>query len=54
MQQQIMSKRYCHKSGVSEGLLFNANSEIIQLYHGETKLISNEMIMKSALLDQHA
>jgi hypothetical protein len=43
-----------HKSGVSEGLLFNANSEIIQLYHGENKLISNEMIMKSALLDQHA
>ena len=43
-----------HKSWVSEWLLFNANSEIIQLYHGENKLISNEMIMKSSLFDQHA
>jgi hypothetical protein len=28
---------------VSEWLLFNANSAIIQLYHDENKLISNEM-----------
>jgi hypothetical protein len=34
---------------VSEWLLFNANSAIIQLYHGENKLIYNEMIMKSSL-----
>ena len=34
---------------VSEGLLFNANSAIFQLYHGENKLIFNEMMMKSAL-----
>jgi hypothetical protein len=29
----------------SEWLLFNANSEISQLYHGEDKLIVNEMMM---------
>ena len=34
---------------VSECLLFNANSAICQLYHGENKLIFNEMMMKSAL-----
>jgi len=30
-------------------LLFNANSEIFQLYHCENNLIFNEMIMRSAL-----
>jgi len=30
-------------------LLFNANSPIVQLYHGVSKLIFNEMIMMSAL-----
>jgi hypothetical protein len=34
---------------VSERLLFNVNSAIFQLYHGENKLIFNEMMMKSAL-----
>ena len=34
---------------VSEWLLFNANSAIFQLYHGENKLIFNEMMMRSAL-----
>ena len=34
---------------VSEWLLFNANSAILHLYHGENKLIFNEMMMKSAL-----
>jgi hypothetical protein len=34
---------------VSEWLLFNANSAIIQPYHGENKLIFNEMMMNSAL-----
>jgi len=29
--------------------LFNANSAISQLYHGENKLIFNEMMMRSAL-----
>jgi hypothetical protein len=40
---------------MSEWLLFNANSAIFKLYHGEHKLIFNEMIMMSAfILDQHA
>jgi hypothetical protein len=30
-------------------LLFNANSAIFQLYHGENKLIFNEMMMMSVL-----
>ena len=34
---------------MSEWLLFDANSAIFQLYHGETKLIFNEMMMRSAL-----
>jgi hypothetical protein len=29
--------------------MFNANSTFFQLYHGEKSLISNEMMMKSAL-----
>jgi hypothetical protein len=29
--------------------LFNANSAIFQLYHGESKLIFNEMMMRSDL-----
>jgi hypothetical protein len=35
--------------GVSDWLLFNANSAIFQLYHGENKLIFNEMLLWSAL-----
>jgi hypothetical protein len=34
---------------VSEWLLFNANSAIFQLYHGENKLIVNEIMVRSAL-----
>jgi hypothetical protein len=34
---------------VSELLLLNANSANLQLYHGENKLIVNEMMMKSTL-----
>jgi len=34
---------------VSEWLLFNSNSAIFQLYHGENKLIVNEMTIRSAL-----
>ena len=30
-------------------LLFNANSAIFQLYHGENKLNFNEMMKRSAL-----
>jgi len=33
----------------SEWLLCNANGAIFQLYHGENKLIFNEMMMRSAL-----
>jgi len=29
--------------------LFNTNSVIFQLYHGENKLIFNDMMMRSAL-----
>ena len=39
--------------GVSEWLLLSANSAIFQLYHGENKLIFNDMMIKSALY-QHA
>jgi hypothetical protein len=35
--------------GVSGWLLLNANSVSFQLYHGENKLIFNEMMMRSAL-----
>jgi hypothetical protein len=34
---------------VSEWLLLNTNSAIFQLYHGENKLIINEIMIKSAL-----
>jgi hypothetical protein len=40
---------------VSEWLLFNANSAIFQLYHGENRLIFNEMMMRICfVLDQLA
>ena len=34
---------------VSECFLFNSNSALFQLYHGEYNLIFNEMMMRSAL-----
>jgi len=34
---------------VKEWLLLNANSAIFQPYHGENKLIFNEMMMSAAL-----
>ena len=34
---------------MSEWVLLNAISAIFQLYHGEKKLIFNEMMMRSAL-----
>jgi hypothetical protein len=40
---------------LSEWLLFYTNSAIFQLYHGENKLIFNEMMMNlHFVLDQHA
>ena len=41
-----LGKLFHWKIWVSEWLLFNANSAIFQLYHGEKKLIFNEMMMK--------
>ena len=41
--------RQLTKVRMSEWLLFIANSAICQLYHGENKLIVNEMMMRSAL-----
>ena len=38
-----------YANNVSEWLLLKANSAIFQLYHGENKLIFNEMMMRSAL-----
>jgi hypothetical protein len=37
------------ENGVIEWLMFNVNSAISQLYHGENKFIFNEMMMRSAL-----
>jgi len=34
---------------MGEWLLFNANSAIFQLYHGENIIIFNQMMMRSAL-----
>ena len=34
---------------LSEWLPFNANAAIFQQYHGENKLIINEMMMRSVL-----
>jgi hypothetical protein len=31
------------------GMLFNANSAIFQLYHGENKLLFNDLMMRSTL-----
>jgi len=38
------------KRRVSEWLLFNANSAILQLYHGYNKLIFNEMMMRICIV----
>jgi hypothetical protein len=46
---KILWVRQLGNEWVSEWLLFNANSAIVQLYHGENKLIFNEMMMRSAL-----
>jgi hypothetical protein len=38
---------------MSEWLLFNTNSVICQLYHGENKLIFNEMMIKQQFAGRH-
>ena len=46
---------FAYLSLKSEWFLFNANSEIFPLFHGENKLIFNEMMMTVRfVLDQHA
>jgi len=44
------------KPDMSEWLLLNANSAIFQLYHGENKLIFNEMMDDEVrfVLNKHA
>ena len=44
-----VSRMYCCISFVCEWLLFSAKWAMFQLYHGENKLIFNEMIIRSAL-----
>ena len=39
---------------MSDCCLLKANSAIFQLYHGESKLIFIETMMRSKVLDQHA
>jgi hypothetical protein len=34
---------------MSEGLLFNTNSAIVHLYHGENRIVFDEMMARSAL-----
>jgi hypothetical protein len=46
---KLSKDRKSYGSQLSQWLLFNANSAILQLYHGENKLIFNEMMMMSAL-----
>ena len=43
------NSRLAIKKTVSEWLLFNANAATFQLYHDESKLIFNEMMMRSTL-----
>jgi len=44
-----VNKESGNKYQLSQWLLFKANSTIFQLYHGENKLIFNEMMMRSTL-----
>jgi hypothetical protein len=47
--EQISGNIDFHIKPVSGWLLLSANSALFQLYHGENKLIINEMMMMSAL-----
>jgi hypothetical protein len=46
--ENIIVLYHSHCVYVGEWLLFTANSAIFQLYHGENKLIFNEMMLRSA------
>jgi hypothetical protein len=45
----VVSNHVISDHVTSEWLLLNANSEKVQLYDGENKLIFNDMTMRSAL-----
>jgi len=46
---EILEKMFDYIYLILQWLLFNVNSAIFQLYHGENKLIFIEMMMRSAL-----
>ena len=50
----LLLKTVIYDMTTREWLLFSANSKKIQLYHGENKLIFNEMMMRSAELDLYS
>ena len=50
----LLLKTVIYDMTTREWLLFGANSTIFQLYHGENKLIFNEMMMRSAELDLYS
>jgi hypothetical protein len=50
----LLLKTVIYDMTTREWLLFSANSAIFQLYHGENKLIFNEMMMRSAELDLYS
>ena len=50
----LLLKTVIYDMTTREWLLFSANSTIFQLYHGENKLIFNEMMMRSAELDLYS
>ena len=50
----LLLKTVIYDMTTREWLLFNANSTIFQLYHGENKLIFNKMMMRSAELDLYS
>jgi hypothetical protein len=50
----LLLKTVIYDMATREWLLFSANSTIFQLYHGENKLIFNEMMMRSSELDLYS
>ena len=50
----LLLKTVIYDMTTREWLLLSANSTIFQLYHGENKLIFNEMMMRSAELDLYS
>ena len=50
----LLLKTVIYDMTTREWLLFSANSKNVQPYHGENKLIFNEMLMRSAELDLYS